>query len=41
VVWFSPATGATQDVLMAPESEDGVVSVVAYNRDGEQPSDLP
>lgn len=41
VVWFSPATGATQDVLMAPESEDGVVSVVAYNRDGEQPSVLP
>lgn len=41
VVWFNPQTRATQDVLIAPERSAGVVSVVAYNRNGEQPSDLP
>ncbi len=42
VVWFNPQTRATQDVLLAPAKSAGVVSVVAYNRNGEQPAaELP
>ena len=41
LVWFAPATGAVQHVLMAPAHGYGVIGVVAYNRDGEQPGLLP
>jgi TolB protein len=40
VVWFNPATGTASDVLLAPKGGDGVLSVIAYDRNGEQPSDL-
>ncbi len=42
LVWLNPATRAVQDVLMAPATGggEGVVAVVPYNRNGEQPGML-
>jgi len=39
LVWLNPATRAVKHVLMAPATGggEGVVAVVPYNRDGEQP----
>jgi hypothetical protein len=37
LAWFNPATRAAQTVLRATTSEFGVLSVIAYNRDGNQP----
>jgi len=37
LVWFNPATRAVQKVLTAPGNEAGVLTVVAYNRKGNQP----
>ena len=41
LVWFNPATGSVRDALIAPTGGDGVLSVVAYNRNGQQPGILP
>ena len=41
LVWFNPATGSVRDALIAPTGGDGVLSVVAYNRNGQQPGSLP
>jgi hypothetical protein len=40
LVWFKPATKAVTKVLPAPKSGYGVLEVVAYNRNGRQPSVL-
>ena len=40
VVWFNPATGVTQQVLRAPANGEGVIAIVAYDRNGEQPGNL-
>lgn len=37
LVWFSPASRAVTKVLTAPANGDGVLSVVAYNRNGQEP----
>jgi len=37
LAWFNPATGAVENVLAAPANRYGVYSVVAYDRNGEQP----
>jgi hypothetical protein len=39
-LWFNPATRAVTKVLPAPKDGLGVVYVVAYNRNGEEPSGL-
>lgn len=38
LVWFDPATGSVTKVLPAPKGGWGVLDVVAYNRNGEEPS---
>lgn len=40
LVWFNPATRAVQKVLHAASHELGVLSVVAYDRQGNQPGSL-
>jgi hypothetical protein len=37
LVWFNPATRAAQMILRAATPEFGVLSVIAYNREGNQP----
>lgn len=41
VAWFNPATGAAQNVLRAPRNDEGVIGIVAFNQNGQQPGDLP
>lgn len=41
LAWFNPATRAVQTVLRAPTPEFGVLSVIAYNRAGNQPGYPP
>jgi hypothetical protein len=41
LVWFNPATGSVRNALIAPAGGDGVLSVVAYDRNGQQPGNLP
>jgi hypothetical protein len=38
LAWFDPSTGALQTVLSEPANGVGVLHVVPYNRDGEQPA---
>ena len=40
LVWFNPATASVSKVLLAPAGRAGVVAVIAYNRNGQQPGDL-
>jgi hypothetical protein len=40
VVWFNPATRAVSRALTAPAGGDGVLYVVAYNKNGEEPTFL-
>jgi hypothetical protein len=40
LAWFNPATKSVTKVLPAPKSGYGVLGVVAYNRNGRQPSVL-
>jgi hypothetical protein len=40
VVWFNPATRSVKRALAAPAGGDGVLYVVAYNKNGEEPTFL-
>lgn len=40
LVWFNPATGSATKVIPAPKDGYGVLDVVAYNQNGQEPSGL-